>query len=105
MIDLSEAIKVSGEVLIPLDRDLNSGVLGENLYPSGSGFTYTANASLVNLEKDVRERTGENLNLSGRVVLIHGVAPLTRLPQTVSTLRGLSPQNSVPIVCGVLKRL
>jgi hypothetical protein len=105
VIDLSEAIKASGDVLIPLDRDLNSATLGENLYPSGSGFTYTEQASLTNLQKDVSERTGENLNLSGRAVLIHGVASFTTLPQTVRTLRGLSQQNSVPVVCGILKRL
>lgn len=105
VIDHEEAVVASGDVLIPLDRDINSGPLGENLYPSGSGFTYGARASLMNLERDVKERTGENLNLSGRVVIIHGVAPTTKLSQTVSARRGLSPQSSVPVVCGILERL
>jgi hypothetical protein len=105
VIDIFEATKASGDVLIPLDRNLNSAPLGANIYPTGSGFTYKEKAALSNLELDVRERTAENLNLSGRVVLIHGVSPSTRLPETVKSTGFQTPQSSIPIVCGILKRI
>lgn len=104
LIDMDEAYKASGEALIPLDDDLNEADLGSDIYPAGSGFTYTKNATLSRLENDVRRRTGENLNLEGRVVLIHGAARGTKIPSTISLREGLFPQASIPVACGVLVR-
>ena len=104
LIDMDEAYKASGEALIPLDDDLNEADLGSDIYPAGSGFTYTKNATLSRLENDVRTRTGENLNLGGRVILIHGAARGTKVPSTISLREGLFPQASIPVACGVLVR-
>ena len=101
-VDINEAYAVVGKVLIPLDSDLNNQALGAGIYPLGGGFTYIEAASLRNLRTDVKSRTGENLNLGGRVVLIHGVNPLTKVPNTFGTFEGMSQQASVPIACGVI---
>ena len=101
-VDINEAYAVVGSVLIPLDSDLNNQTLGAGIYPLGGGYTYIEAASLKNLQSDVKSRTGENLNLSGRVVLIHGVSPTTRVPTTFRTIEGMSEQASAPIACGVI---
>lgn len=105
LIDIEEAYRASGSVFIPLDSDINGASEGSGVYPIGSGFTYIENASLSRMEADARQRTNQNLNLAGRVVLIHGVAQSTKMPETAATRDGISPQASVPIACGILKRM
>lgn len=105
IVDIFEAYKASGNVLIPLDSNLNSAKEGAGIYPVGSSFTYIEKASLLKMEKDISERINQGLNLSGKVVLIHGVAANTQLPSTVGTLEGMTQENSVPIACGIIKRL
>ena len=104
LIDINEAIAVSGDVLIPLDSDLSSVEEGAGIYPMGGGFTYSRTASLSKVESDVRARINQNLNMSGRVVLIHGVANGTQMPATVTVKETMSQAASIPIVCGVLKK-
>ena len=105
VIDIREAYAVSGKVLIPLDSDLDSAEEGQGIYPVGSGFTYIENSSFTKMEDDVRQRTGQKLNLRGRVVLIHGVDSITALPPTAAALSGMTAQASVPIGCGVIFKL
>jgi hypothetical protein len=104
LVDIEEAYGVVGKILIPLDADINSAVDGEKIYPLGGGYTYTETASLSKLENDVKARTNENLNLGGRVVLIHGAALSTKMPTTVATRDSMLMQASVPIVCGIIER-
>lgn len=105
LIDAVEMKAVTGEVLIPLDSDINSDELGAGVYPVGRNFTYLENAELGQLEADVRARTGQNLNLGGRVVIMHGVDAKTNMPATVATVNGMTPQASVPIACGIIQRV
>lgn len=104
IIDIQEALQASGEVFIPLDADLSSADAGAGVYPVGSGFTYVESTTLDRLEGEARSRTGQNLNLAGRVVLIHGVSQGTKMPATVASTGNLAPQASVPIACGILQR-
>ncbi len=105
VIDVAEATRASGTTFIPLDGDLTSAALGAGVYPVGRGFTYVERASLQDLEADARARTGQNLNLAGRVILVHGVSAETPLPETVATLDASPRQATVPVACGILKRL
>lgn len=104
LIDVVEAQAASGKVFIPLDGNLNSEEEGAGLYPFGGDFTYIENASLSKFESDARARTGQGLNLSGRVVLIHGVNGATKMPDSVATKGTMTRQASVPIACGILIR-
>ena len=103
-VDIKEMEAITGAVLFPLDGDLNSHEEGAGQYPMGRGFTYIKKASLSKLAGDVKSRTGQNLNLEGRVIIIHGVDPRTRLPDTFATKDNLTPQAAAPIVCGIIKR-
>lgn len=104
LIDVAEAEVASGKVFISLDGNLNSEEEGAGLYPFGGDFTYVENASLSKFESDAKARTGQGLNLSGRVVLIHGVNGATKMPDSVATKGTMTRQASVPIACGILKR-
>lgn len=105
LVDIEETDRASGKVFIPLDADINSATEGSGIYPMGGGFTYIQSASLAKLETDTKARTRQNLNLGGRVVILHGVAEGTLMPATVATRDGMTQQASVPIACGVLQRI
>lgn len=104
LIDIEESYQIVGKVLIPLDGDINSAEASAGIYPLGGGFTYVESASLSKLESDVKARTEENLNLGGRVVLLHGVDGGTKMPETVVSRDNMLKQASIPIVCGILER-
>lgn len=105
LVDINEALGVVGNPLIPLDGDINSKDEGAGVFPRGASFTYLISASLAKLESDVRNRTGQNLNLGGRVILIHGANSGAVLPETVTTIDGMEKSASIPIVCGIIERL
>ena len=98
-VDINEAYAVVGKVLVSLDSDLSSAA---GYYPLGGSYTYIEAASLKNLQSDVKSRTGENLSLTGRVVLLHGIDANTKLPSSFGTRDGMPQQASAPIACGVI---
>lgn len=103
-IDIKEAMEASGKVLISLDDDLLADKETDN-YPKGRGFTYKENVSLKLLEEKIYLEKKQNLNLDGRVVIIQGASPSSQLGPTVSGTKGISKELSIPVVCGVLKRI
>ncbi len=115
VIDVVEAINVTGAALIPLDRDLSSQSAG-GFFPEGANYNYDESVSyslmLSDLklpdsdESDIFVKLGadEDLNLEGRTVLVHGIPDSQELPQTVSGAADLSAQATLPILCGVITR-
>ena len=115
-VDFNEALKVTRQILIPLDGNLATQLDGERGYPKGN-YAYSQKTSLSALMNDLMARDGndldsigklkddEGLNLEGRVILIHGAADNRALPASVSTAPGLSHQASMPIACGVIERM
>lgn len=104
LMDIKETYAATSGPFIPLDSNLNSAPEGAGVFPMGGGYTYTRSASVSKLEEDVKAQFNQNLNLGGRVVVIHGVASGTKMPTTVATINGMTPQASIPIACGVLQR-
>jgi hypothetical protein len=116
LIDIVEMKAATGKALIPLDGDLHSQAEGQDSYPVGTSYTYEKTAEVSKVIEDLRaEALAETsfvklapeaaLNLEGRVVVVHGTANLARVPETVQT-EGNRPRNvTLPITCGVLKRL
>jgi hypothetical protein len=47
---------------------------------------------------------GQNIALDRRVVFVHGVAPDTTLPSTVSSLGDIPAHVTLPIACGVIEK-
>lgn len=120
LIDVTEAMKAAGQILIPLDSDLSSQLDGMSYGPisNGSGnYVYKRSTTLSSLLSDlnaldpdpsdaiVKIPAGQDLHLAGRVVLIHGVRSSSELPASVVTFGEHSAEASLPIACGVLVRV
>lgn len=116
LIDVEETLKASGEILIPLDDDLSRQNPGKDLYPMNE-YLYIQNASFSLLlsdlqavdeiinDKFVKLASGSRFELSGRPVVIFGIAAGFTLPGTVKSFGLWSKQESLPIACGVLQRI
>lgn len=112
-IDGFEAQLISGKILIPLDNDLRSQAAGGE-YFSGTNYNYYQSTSFLAMLADLKIPdditanavtklgTAENLDLVGKVVMIHGVPDSTSLPETVQGVDGRSPHLTLPIACGVI---
>ena len=104
-IDYNEAMAVVGEALMPLDGDLNSQSAGSEVYPRGPAMTYSRSASLSNINADLKESSRRNIGFEGRVVLIHGTSPNSSFPTSLASVNGEPAHLSLPVVCGVLKKI
>jgi hypothetical protein len=118
-VDIQEGQLSYGEALIPLDRDLNSQEGSFGWFPialSNGTYDYRETASRRELIADLREedrdpddsiaKLGSSpLNLSGRVVVVHGVRGSIGLPSSVSTDYGLTAHRTLPVACGRLLRI
>lgn len=117
-IDMIESQKKTGSILIPLDYKLASQFEGIDYGPIANAkgdYVYKRSAPLTYLENDLRApdvasndgivklHLGELLNLSGRVVTIHGAGKV--LPASVGSLEDMKARESLPIACGRLVRL
>lgn len=104
ILDMNETFIASGNVYVSLDSDINSEALGQGLYPMGGGYTYIEKASLKKITEDLKTRNLP-LDFLNRVVIIFGTYKKNNLPQTIDSL-GISPvEKSLPIACGVLRKL
>ena len=119
-IDFNEAMTSAGKILIPLDSNLSEQLTGIEYGPianSSGSFSYRRSASLTDLLADLRAPDpdpvdvieklplGDQLNLSGKVIIVHGIRGTSGLDQTVSTMMDLSPEQSLPVACGKLVRI
>lgn len=116
-IDFKEALAVVGEALLPLDLDLSTQESLAGLYPSGMAYTFKQSASLETMMKDLRTqddnlrdhmgklKPNEELNLDGRVVLVHGIPLTSNLPSSVQPFSGMTAHASLPVSCGVIERV
>lgn len=101
-IDLTEAEKDIGQILIPFDDDLSGVIVGNDFFPSSFSFDYERSTSFSLLISDLNPRD-RNFDLEGKIVVIHGIPETQTLPGTVSSLGPDRPQKTIPIACGVLR--
>jgi len=119
-IDAFEGDKVYGNILIPLDSDLNSQRVGLGIFPVSDdygGYIYSRAANFERFLSDLRDNdinekdnitkinAGERLNLMGKVVVIKGVAQAAILPETVATNNNFANYQTIPIACGVISKV
>ncbi len=114
-IDGIEAQSTAGKILIPLDDELIAQSAGGN-FPSGANYQYSESTSFLAMFGELKlpddnatdsiTKLGINddINLAGKVIIIHGVPSTTNLPETVRGVDGASAQETLPIACGVLER-
>ena len=100
LVDFNESKRVAKEIFLPLDQDLDSLSLDDNNYPIGN-FSYHETASIRSLS----QKLNQNLNLSGKVIIVMGVASNRGLPTTVSQENNQTRESSIPIDCGVIERM
>lgn len=104
-VDYNEAMAVVGEVLMPLDADLNSQTAGAEVYPKGPAMTYNKSASITNINTDLKQTSGTNIGFEGRVVIVHGTSSDSGLPASLASRAGEAAHVSLPVVCGILEKI
>ncbi len=120
IIDIQEAIKVVGKMIIPLDANLNTQNEGRNFYPKGDlsgSYHYERVSSYQRLLNDlkaldvypddhiVKLNPNESFKLFGKVVLVQGINEDPLLPDTVGTLGDKKSFQTLPITCGIIRRV
>lgn len=119
-IDINEMKAASGNVIVPLDGNLDSQNGGRNQYPVGKGqygkYFYKEQASFERFFADLKQpdvSSRDNLAKLGdqdgfsflnRVVIIQGASEKIPLPTTVGTTDGLSRYQTLPVACGTFAR-
>lgn len=119
-VDIVESFTRTGQILIPLDSDLSNQLDGITYGPianASGNYYHRRSTTLTDLLNDLRSPDpdtqdsivklpeGQNLNLTNRVILVHGVKRSSNLPDTVATIGDLSAEQSLPIACGKLVRV
>jgi len=116
-IDILEARLAIGQITIPFDADLDSQLSGfnQNISTDINGkYVYSRSASFERMFTDLKAsdennrdnitklKEDEGLTLPGRIVLIQGLNPKIKLPESVATANGMSAHESIPVGCAVL---
>lgn len=119
-IDINEAEKVLGKILIPLDSNISSQTSGRRFFPLAdlSGYYHyeritNFNTFLRDLQQEdsdpaddlVKLGPNEGLRIAGKTVLIQGVTETVDLPETVGTKGRFRAFQTLPIACGVFKKM
>lgn len=103
-IDVIEGVPFYGGIFIPLDADL-ADLSFQTSFPepknNAGAITYKESASVDELEA----ATGEDLNLEGRHIVLHGVSSETNLPESVQSLGGLPAHLTLPVACGEIVKV
>ncbi|NBC16598.1 MAG: hypothetical protein GVY18_04680 [Bacteroidetes bacterium] len=114
-VDVLEGAPTYGPILIPLDGDLSNQGAGAEGFPMADAegtFRYRSSSPLSQLMSDLRAEDpnpedvivklgeDEDLSLTGRHVVVHGVSAETELPETVATIPGIPAQATLPVACG-----
>lgn len=115
-LDVTELTTSSGKILIPLDDDLSQQNPGKDLFPLND-YLYEQKTSYSLLLSDLHQEdpiindaflkipVGRSLNLEGKAVVVFGVNSRFELPSSVKSFGLWSPQESLPVACGILQRI
>jgi hypothetical protein len=117
-VDIQEAMIAIGQVVIPLDSNIDSQQAGLNNYPNGDAvsgsYLYQITASFSRMFADLKNPdenpndnmvklgSDEGLTFPGRIVFLQGISQKVYLPATVASIDGQDVHQTVPVACGVL---
>lgn len=119
-IDINEAEKVMGKILIPLDSDVSSQSSGRRFFPLADLSGYYHYERITNFQRFLRDlqeadpdpaddivklASGQGLVITGKTVLILGVSETVELPETVGTKGRHRAFQTFPIACGVFNKV
>lgn len=108
-VDVLEGVPTYGAILVPLDDDLAD--LGSQLggFPvpenRNGAITYRASTSVDELDAATQAAIGEDLSLSTRHIVLHGVAPDTGLPGSVASIGDFPAEVTLPVACGEIRQV
>jgi len=109
IVDLIETEPTSGTTMVPFHDDPVSMEIVRDTYPKAGAdgtFQYENVVSLKDLEAAFAKAFGDKeLDLDRRVVFIHGTLASTKLPASVASLGTIPAQVTLPIACGVIRRV
>lgn len=109
IIDLIETGRVAGTTMVPFIAQPASMDVAHGTYPSADArgnYHYHETVSLPALQAAFAKAfPGQQLDLSKRVVFIHGVPASTSLPSSVASLGPIPAQVTLPIACGQIERV
>lgn len=119
-IDINEAEKVLGKILIPLDSDISSQNSGKRFFPLAdlSGYYHYERISnfdrflkdLQEPDKDLEDNIvklpdGEGLTIVGKTFMVQGISETVTLPETVATKENRRSFQTLPVACGVFEKV
>ncbi len=108
VIDLIETEPTSGTTMVPFDENPAAMQVAQGTYPKASAdgtYRYRKVVSLKALEAAFGKAfPGQQLDLSRRVVMIHGVPSASKLPSSVASLGPIPAHVTLPIACGKIER-
>ena len=120
VLDQVEALETTKGILVPFDDDLAEQISATSVFPLSSGegsYVYEEKASLSAILRDLRGpdenpndryiklSENEELELEGKIVIIHGVSATATLPETVASEGELAVHETVPVACGVVEKI
>jgi hypothetical protein len=119
-IDAQEGSLAYKEILIPLDDDLNSQRMGGGIFPASDkygSYEWSRIASFSKLMNDLNDVdinltddqvkliNNPDLDVLNKVVVLRGIPSSDTLPETVSGWSRLSSFESLPIACGIIRKI
>jgi hypothetical protein len=118
IIDAREGEAVYGKIFFPLDGDLSSQSSHDGEFPVGDSYgnyIYARVTKFSTFMKDLRGpedgegyvklKAKEPLEIEGRVAVVHGVDEASDLPTTVRSVGRRTAAQTLPIVCGVIRKV
>ncbi len=107
IIDVTETDRASGTTMVPFTTDPAGMDVPHGTYPKADAkgdYHYTATVSVKALDAAFAKAfPGQKLDLTKRVVYIHGVPASEKLPATVASLGPIPANVTLPIACGKIK--
>lgn len=89
LIDFYETVLSSGEIIISLDGNLQTGPAGSDWYPrsgNNGSYLYTRSSSLLNMLPDLGYSSVDELDLSNRVIVIYEINSGPMIPIACATI-------------------
>lgn len=109
IIDVVETEPVSGTTMVPFNARPEEMQVGSDTYPkagSDGTYQYEVRIPLQQLKTAFAKSFGDSsLDLSRRVLYIHGVPSNTTLPATVASIGDIPAQVTIPIACGKIEKV
>jgi hypothetical protein len=106
-IDLIETEAVAGTTMLPFHEHPVTLEIPSDTYPVADdkgAASYSHSDSIEELEKALKEKfKAPVLDLTKRVIFVHGVAGDAKLPESVKSLPGVPAQVTIPVACGKIE--